>query len=194
MKFPLMRFLSILLVIAATSLACNFPAGLPGQEPQLPPTAQPMSPEEMQRLEEQMRATLEAGASGEVTVTITQEQLNAYIASEVASQPEPWITDPSVVLTEGQVEVYGKIAQSGISANTKIVMKPRIDADGSPKLDVESINLGSIPVPDALNERINSLVDDSLRDYLAQNSNQFRVNNITITEGHMTVSGVRQQP
>lgn len=191
MKFPLMRILPILLVLAAASLACNLPAGLPGQEPQLPPTAQPMSPEELQSLEEQLRATLAAGTTGEITVTITQQQLNAYIASEVASQPEPWITDPSVIFTAGQVEVYGKIAQSGISANTKIVLEPRIDADGSPKLDIVSINLGSLPAPDAINERVSTLVDNTLRDYLAQSSNPIKVTNIVITEGQMTVSGVR---
>lgn len=194
MKFPLTRILPIILVLAAASLACNLPAGLPGQGSDLPPTAQPMSPEELQQLEEQMKATLAAGANGEVTVTITQQQLNAYIASEIASQPEPWITDPSVVLTNGQVEVYGKIAQAGISANTAIVLKPRIDAEGSPKLDIVSINLGSLPVPDSFTERISSLVDNTLSNYLAQGSNQFRVSNITITEGQMTVSGARQQP
>jgi uncharacterized protein YpmS len=194
MKFPLLRILPIILVLAAASLACNLPAGLPAQGPELPPTAQPMSPEELQQLEEQLKATLAAGANGEVTVTIAQQQLNAYITSEIASQPEPWITEPSVVLTNGQVEVYGKIAQGGISANTAIVLKPRIDAEGNPKLDIVSINLGSLPVPDSFTERISSLVDNTLSNYLAQTSNQFKVSSIVITEGQMTVSGVRQQP
>jgi uncharacterized protein YpmS len=194
MKFPLLRILPIILVLAAASLACNLPAGLPAQGPELPPTAQPMSPEELQQLEEQMKATLAAGSNGEVTVTITQQQLNAYIASEIASQPEPWITEPSVALTNGQVEVYGKIAQGGISANTAIVLKPRIDAEGSPKLDIVSINLGSLPVPDSFTERISSLIDNTLSNYLAQTSNQFKVSSIVITEGQMTVSGMRQQP
>jgi uncharacterized protein YpmS len=194
MKFPLLRILPIILVLAAASLACNLPAGLPAQGPELPPTAQPMSPEELQQLEEQLKATLAAGANGEVTVTIAQQQLNAYITSEIASQPEPWITEPSVVLTNGQVEVYGKIAQGGISANAAIVLKPRIDAEGNPKLDIVSINLGSLPVPDSFTERISSLVDNTLSNYLAQTSNQFKVSSIVITEGQMTVSGVRQQP
>jgi uncharacterized protein YpmS len=194
MKFPLLRILPIILVLAAASLACNLPAGLPAQGPELPPTAQPMSPEELQQLEEQLKATLAAGANGEVTVTIAQQQLNAYITSEIASQPQPWITEPSVVLTNGQVEVYGKIAQGGISANAAIVLKPRIDAEGNPKLDIVSINLGSLPVPDSFTERISSLVDNTLSNYLAQTSNQFKVSSIVITEGQMTVSGVRQQP
>jgi len=194
MKFPLLRILPIILVLAAASLACNLPPGLPAQGPELPPTAQPMSPEELQQLEEQLKATLAAGANGEVTVTIAQQQLNAYITSEIASQPEPWITEPSVVLTNGQVEVYGKIAQGGISANAAIVLKPRIDAEGNPKLDIVSINLGSLPVPDSFTERISSLVDNTLSNNLAQTSNQFKVSSILITEGQMTVSGVRQQP
>jgi uncharacterized protein YpmS len=194
MKLPLTRFLLILLVLAAASLACNLPAGFPSQEPTLPPTVPPLNPEQQQQLQDQLKATLEGTTNGEVTVTITQQQLNAYISAEAASQEEPWITDPSVVLTNGQVEVYGKIAQGGISANTKIVMKPRIDAEGTPKLDVVSITLGSLPVPDALSQRISSLVDNTLSDYLAQGGDQFKVNDITITEGQMTVSGVRKQP
>jgi len=192
MKKSLTRYILILMVLVSASLACNLPAKSITKEPALPPTAQPLSPEEMQLLEEQLKATLQSATTGDVTVTITQEQLNAYISAEIASQPEQWITDPSVVLTNEQIEVYGKIAQSGISANAKLVLKPHIDSNGNPKLDIVSISLGALPMPDSFSQRIESVIDNTLSDYLAQSSGRFKVNSITITEGQMTVSGVRQ--
>jgi uncharacterized protein YpmS len=187
MKKLHIRLLLVFLVLVVSSIACSIPSG----QSTLPPTQRPLSTEDIQKLEDQIKATLESpDPAGDVNITITQDQLNGIITSEMAQQADPVITSPSVVLTNGQMEVYGKVTQSGFSANLKTVLQPRVEADGTPKLDVVSINLGGIPVPDALKDRIGTFANDSLANYL--NSNQFKVKAITIDEGQMTVAGTSQ--
>jgi uncharacterized protein YpmS len=189
MKNPHMRIILVLTILVAAALACNFP----GSSSNLPPTAQPMSTAEMQNLEQQIQATLSnPNANGEVTVTLTQDQLNGIIAAEMAQQPDQTLTDPSVVLTNGQMEVYGKVTQNGVSANLKVVMQPGVDASGTPKMNIVSINLGGLPVPDVLKSRVETMANDALSNYIQTNSGSFKVKSIAITEGKMTVTGTRQ--
>jgi hypothetical protein len=186
-KVPHIRILLVLLVLVSASLACN----LPGSRFSRPPTAAPFSTQEVQQFEDQMEATLSnLDASGPVTLTVTQEQINAYMVARLAEQEEPIFTDPVVVLTAGQIEIYGKVAQSGLSIPAKMVLEPRVD-NGSPRLDLVSFDLGGLPVPEPLKERASNMIDDALVEYLAQTNNVFQVNDITISEGQMTISGER---
>jgi hypothetical protein len=188
---PLMRLLLVLTILTAAGLACNFPGGASN----LPPTAQPMSTEEVQNLENQIQATLQSpDASGEVTITLSQDQVNSIIAGQMAQQSEQVITDPSVKLTGGHLEVYGKVNQNGISANLQVVMQPQVDASGNPHLNIVSMNLGGMPVPDVLKNRIAASADDAISSYLFSNQNNMKVKSIDITEGQMTITGTPQQP
>lgn len=190
MKIPLRRYLLILSVLVVVSMACNLPAA----GVSTPPPAPTMSAEEILQLEEQLRATLaNSQESSAVSITVTEQQLNTFVASEVAAMTDSPITNPQVVLVNGQIEVYGVVNQSGITANSKTVLQPRIDAEGNPKLDVVSINIGPFPVPDTFKDQVEAMVDDTLSNYLMAQSDRFRVTDIQVAEGRMTVSGTRIQ-
>lgn len=190
MKKTFTPLLLLLAVFVGISLACNLPGS---SSANLPPTAQPMSTQEMQGLQEEILATLQnPAANGDVVITLTQAQVNAIITSEMAKQPDKLITDPSVVLTEGNMEIYGKVTQSGISANLKVVLQPSVSADGSAKMNVSSISLGGIPVPDVLKNRINEAADNALSSYLSNNQTGLRAKSIVISAGQMTITGTRQ--
>ncbi len=189
MKNTRMRFTLILIVLFAASLACN----LPGSASNLPPTAQPMSTQQVQNLENQVQQTLEnPNAAGEVSITLTQDQLNSIITGEIQQQPDLGISDPSVILTGGHMEVYGKVTRSNISADLKVVLQPQIDANGNPRLNITSMDLGGLPVPDVLKNRVNTVADDALASYLGSSSSSIKAKSITIGEGQMTITGTRQ--
>ncbi len=193
MKIPQMRLILVILVLVGASLACNFPGS--AAQPTLPPTAQPMTNQQIQDLTNQLQSTLTSpNASGEVTVTLTQQQLNGIISNQVAQQSDQVISDPSVILTNGQMEVYGKVSQNNVSANLKLVLQPAVDASGNPKLNIVSINLAGLPVPDALKSRLETSVDNALSNALESNQNKFTVKSITITEGQMVIIGTPQRP
>jgi hypothetical protein len=185
------RLFAVLLMLIGATLACNLPSI---STPSLPPTARPIPTEELQTLEEQIQATLASpDANGEVSLTLTQAQLNAIITAEVAKQPNQTITDPSVVLKTGQMEVYGKVTQSGISTNAKIVLRPAVDANGDARLNVASIDLGGIPIPDVLKSQVESSADTAINNSLGGSATGLRAKNITINEGQMTLTGIVQR-
>jgi uncharacterized protein YpmS len=189
-KIPLRRLLVILSVLVGASIACNLPA----RGATTPPPSPTLSPEEIRQLEEQLRATLENPQEpAAVTITVTEQQLTSFVASEVASMDNPPLTNPQVVLVNGQIEIYGVVNQAGISANAKTVLQPRIDAEGNPKLDVVSINIGPFPVPDSFKNQVEEMVDDTLSNYLMAQSDRFQVTDIQVSDGRMAVSGMRLQ-
>jgi uncharacterized protein YpmS len=153
-----------------------------------------MTTEELQQFEEEVAATLaNPDPSGEVSITITDQQMNAYLANNMDSaQTDPSIQDPQAHFTDGKVEIYGKVSQSSITVDAKFVLVPEIDAEGRPDLRVESINLGPLPVPDTMVQQVDERVDGLLDDYLSSVDENFTVKDITVTEGKMTVTGVRQ--
>ncbi len=186
------RILGVLLVLVFLSLACNFPMSA---APTRPPTPVPMTTEEVQQFEEQVAATFENPApSGEVSITITDQQINAYLTDRLSSLSDPDFTieEPQAHFTDGKVEVYGKVTRSSIKVDTKIVMTAQVSAEGRTVLTVESINLGPLPVPDTLVEKVNQNVNNLLDEYLSSVDASFTVKTIAITEGQMTITGVRE--
>lgn len=177
-----------LLVLLIASLACN----LPGSKGTYLPTALPMSEAEAGQLEESMKATL-ANPGSEVTLTITQQQINAYMISQLVTQNMQLISDPVIVLTNNQIELYGKITQSGLAVTTKMVFQPRVGANGDPKLNLISIDLGGLPAPDSLKNQVETMIDDTLANYLQTGTTRFNVTSITIGEGQMVITGTPQQ-
>jgi hypothetical protein len=188
MTFSRLRYLLVLVVFVAVTLACNFPAD--GLSPS--PSPQPVREEEIEELDDQVQETLE-NANGEVTITFTESQLTAYVAANLANQ-EMQFRDPQVRLRPGQMEVYGTITQSGINANTRIILVPRIDETGQPKLDVVSIDVGPFPAPQAIRDRVSVLVDQAMQEAIATTAGEFEVTNVEVVEGQMFVTGNLHQP
>jgi uncharacterized protein YpmS len=189
MRFPFARLILVLVVLLAASLACN----LPKSGSSRPPTAEPMSDQELQQLQERLQKTLE-NSSGEVTLTLTEQQLNAMISAKMAGQKDQIISEPAVKLTQGNMEVYGKLTQAGITLNLTVILKPVIDASGNPKMDIVDIKMGGLPVPDEIKNQVGNLVDQAFQEYMSNQNQGFKASKITIDEGKMTVTGTIQRP
>ena len=189
-KTARMRLLIVLAILMSTTLACNLPS-LSG--PSIPPTPQPVSTEALPGLEQQIQETLASpDVNGNVSLTLTQPQINAILISQLAQQPDQVISNPSVVLTTGGMEVYGKVSQSGFSTNVKIILQPAVDANGEAKLNVTSIDLGGIPIPDVLKNQIESTADNALKNASIGSTAGLKLTNIRIEAGEMTLTGTRQ--
>lgn len=183
------RLIIVLCMLMGAALACNLPAS---NQATPPPTIPAMNSQDALTLQQQIEATLSSpNANGEVTLTLSQAQLNALIASQISQQKKPVFTDSSVVLSAGQMEVYGKVNQSGIAANVKIVLQPAVDAAGEAHLNVVSIDLGGIPLPDVLKSQIESTADDALNSSPVGSGAGLKARSIVISEGQITLTGTR---
>ena len=176
-------------ILALSSLACSISLGgpkIPTAEPTLPPvpTAIPQG---------QVQTSIPEGLKGAAfTLELTQDQLTNYLREQLNSQSDPVLKDPQVVLKDNQAEIYG-YAQFGIfSGNVKVVATVSIDDQGQPKIKIISADLGSIPIPAPMLDVISSLLEDTLVANLESSTSGFRLEEIQITDGLMTVKGQLQ--
>ena len=174
------------LILALASLACSIFIG----GPQYPSTPVPVSTVAVQSLQDQVNQAIAAGAaSGTVTINITEGQITSYLADQVQSQPNPVITDPEVFLRDGQMTVFSKIQQGLFVANASVTMTVGVDENGQPQILITHQDFGPIPAPDGLNQAISSFVQQAFTGSLGPVATGFRLENISIADGVMTVTG-----
>jgi len=178
--------LAILLLV---TLACGLPQSASSIRP---PTLQPPSADEMQQAQDNLIATLQSpDEQGDITLTITEGEINAKIAEQMGNQPADLpIKNPQVHLANGQVEIYGEVSQSGFKVDAKLVVVPTVNADGQPELTVQSATLGSLPVPEVLLKQMNAQISEQLAQaLLGAGSDKIHIKTIVVTEGLVTLTG-----
>ncbi|NJC98529.1 MAG: hypothetical protein C3F07_10230 [Anaerolineales bacterium] len=187
---PLSLFL---LTLVLASLACTVFVGGPDYSDRTPI---PVSAEAAESLKEEIRRAFEAGAStGEVTIQITEPQITSVLALRLQSDQnlqqdsKPLITDPQVYLRDGQMQIFGKTQQGMFTANIGIVVTVGIDETGKPKIEVSSADFGPFPTPDGIKEAISAMIEEAYTGSLGPVATGLRIQNITIADGIMTVTG-----
>jgi len=175
---------ALALVLAA--LACNFP----GQEIQSQATPIPVTTEAVEELEHQLAtAAVTAAQGGPVTVSITEQQLTSLIALELQKQPDTPIHDVQVLLRDGLVQVLGKIQQSGLSLDLVMKLDVQVDNQGDIQYRIVSANLGPVPLPQNTLDQLTQQLDASFGDRLREQTANMYVENVTIADGSMVITG-----
>ncbi len=183
-KHSLQFFILNLMLV---SMACNIFIG----GPDYPTQTVPVSTNEVQTMQTQIADAFIAGAeSGVVTLKITESQLTSLIAEKMLAQESPPFTDPQVVLRDGQLKLYGKMAQGSFTANMLITTNVGIDpASGAPKVEIASADFGPFPAPEGLNAAVSAVVAEAFTGSIGPVALGFRLELITIADGVMTMIG-----
>jgi hypothetical protein len=176
-------FITLLLA----SLACSIFVG----GPDYPAQTISFSPDEVQTMHAQIdQAFADGAATGVVTLQITESQITAYITQKMQEQTNPPFTEPQVMLRDGQMKLYGKVASGMFNANILITMNVGIDeTSGLPKIEIKTADFGPIPAPEGLNTAISAVIDEAFTGSLGPVATGFRLETITIADGVMTLSG-----
>jgi len=189
-KYTLPFFLFTLLL---TSLACTLFVGGPDYSG-LP--AVPVSTEYVQSIQDEVQRAFQEGAqTGTITLNLTEEQVTSYMASRLQDDPrlqrdgQPLITDPQVYLRDGQMKIYGKTHQGVFTANIGIVINVGVDENGQPKIEIASADFGPLPAPEGLLDAVEAMVREAYVGSLGPVATGLRIENISIADGVMTVSG-----
>lgn len=174
------------IMLAASSLACSIFVGGPSYSE----TPIPVSTQAVQSLQTQIASALTAGAqTGNVTFQISETQLTSYLAEKLQAEADPLISDPQVLLRDGQMKVYGR-AQSGIlAANISLTAQMSVDQNGEPQITITQSDFGPLPAPAGLNEAASALVREAFTGALGPVALGFRLQSIDIANGTMTVTG-----
>ncbi len=181
-----LAFPVFLLVLAFASLACTLFVG----GPDYPADPVLVSPEAAQSLRDQVKQAIESGVLGEpVTFQFNESQLTSLLAARLAQDGNTFLTEPKVLLRDGQVQVYGKFKQGVFTANGAVILSAGVDPQGQPKIEVISADFGPLPAPHALNSLVSSFISEAYTGALGPAATGFRLENITITNGIMSLTG-----
>jgi hypothetical protein len=174
------------LVLMFALFACTLNIG----GPEYPEIRIPISTEAVTSMQESIAQAVANGAiSGEVTLTITEEQLTSYLTFKLATQSKPFITDPQVTLRDGQIQIYGT-AQSGyFEATVRIVFSPSADAEGKLVIELTEADFGPLPVPAGLKDAITAIISEAYTGALGPIATGFRLESIEIVDGIMSLTG-----
>ena len=189
-KYALPIFLLTLLL---TSLACTVFVGGPDYSG-LP--AVPTSTDALQSMQDEvLRAFTEGAQTGTVTLNFTEQQITSYVAAKLQNDTrlqqngQPLITEPQVYLRDGQMQIYGKTKQGMFAANIGVIVSVGVDENGQPKIDVVSADFGPLPAPKGLTETISAMIREAYTGSLGPVATGLRIENISIANGIMTISG-----
>ena len=187
---PIQLFL-VTLVLA--SLACTVFVGGPEYSDRAPIA---VSNEAAESLKEEIERAFEAGVtSGEVTINITETQITSVLALRLQTDPnmqqdqKPLITDPQVYLRDGQMQIFGKTRQGMFAANIGVIVSVGVDENGKPKIEIVSADFGPLPAPEGINNAISAMIQEAYTGSVGPAATGFRIQNITIANGLMTITG-----
>jgi len=184
-------FRSILLisVLISTSIACSIPLrGMVPAETESPAVAHlPLTFEEF--IDEKGQINPDTGT---ITVILTQDDLTAYLNSYLASQSEMNFQDPKIILSKDRMDVYGNLQESILSANIKISLNAVVNESGEIDINIMEADFGPIPFPENLLDTFVSRIKESLTNSISTVSNGAKINQISINDGSMTITGSYQ--
>lgn len=180
------RALFTLSALAYASLACSIFLG----GPSYPDPAVPISTEAAVGLESAFQHALESGAqTGTLSVELTESELTSYLQSKLAEQVDPPITQPQVTLRDGALQIFG-IARTGIFvANVSLTAQFSVDQNGQPQINVTRAEYGPFPAPSELTDALGALLRETLTGTFGPAALGFRLENITIADGKLTLTG-----
>jgi hypothetical protein len=141
----------------------------------------PVSTQEAEALVSTLANGIVPDQDGHFVLVITEEELTSYAALKMAES----IIDPQILLTDGQIHLYGTMV-SPIEAPVTAVAT--IEMDGSdPRVVVESVSIEGFPVPETFVQAFAQQIDDFIT--AAQRYGGAKISELEIREGEIVVKG-----
>ncbi len=168
------------------SLACSIFVG----GPDYPETPVSFSMDSLTSLNQQFEQSMAISEqTGSLTLQINESQLTSYLILKLQTMENPPLSEPQVLLRDGQMQIYGKVTQGVFVANTAIIINVGIDEAGLPKIEVASAEVGPFPAPDGVRSAITDLISEAYTGTLGPVATGFRLENVSIADGNMTLTG-----
>lgn len=137
-----------------------------------------------------VRVALTAGAqTGSMTVQLSQEQLTGYIKQSLEATGNSWMTDPRVLLRDGQMMWFATAHNGILAANVSMTIDVSVGADGKPEVAITQADFGPIPAPQGLNDAVSAIVQEAFTGFLGPAATGFRLEAVTISDGSLTLRG-----
>lgn len=183
------HFLTIFLMLILAALACEAGANPPTLPTGLPsiPTLDPNLSDNFE--EQWQKSIVEAVATGNFSVTITEGQLTDFLNRKNAENPDSALSNIQVFLRDGQIQIYSVTAGDTNSTSLQIIGTMSVTAEGKLQITIISAQLGNFPVPDSLLSSVSQSINDALSGQGTTGADQLQLQSVVIAEGYLTITG-----
>jgi hypothetical protein len=174
---------SLSLLLAFTILACTTAgsATLPGNPVDISPAA-------AQRVEAELVKALRENPNNQFILRFTDEEITSYITYSLEETAAPPITDPQIRFTKGKVYVAGKLTNvNPMQVEALIVAVPRV-IDEQLVIEIESVYLGPLPVPDSLLDTLSETIDKALEEAQVE----LKITQVEVFEDEIVIAGEKR--
>lgn len=181
----LLIFIAVPVVI---SIACNFP-GI-SQRALEEVGAIPVPSESAQNLNDNIQSVVEDIQNGEpFQLIVTESQLTSLANYELQSYQEYQIQNVQIYLRDGRVRITGDVEQNNINLPVTIVLKLSVDGSGKPDSEIVSASIGPFQIPESFLDQLTSMMDSILVTQILPANQNVVIEQITINDGQMFISG-----
>lgn len=125
------------------------------------------------------------------STTLSEMQATSWLAMEMKNNPDLPLSDVQVYLRDGKIQIWGMVSGSKNSTAALIVGNLEIDANKNPKIEIESIQIGTQNIPDMLVSQTETWLNQMLTEQINQHVPGLEIMNININSGLITISGMR---
>ncbi|NPV76898.1 MAG: hypothetical protein HPY59_11055 [Anaerolineae bacterium] len=188
MKYTHKHLLIVCLVGILVSISCQISAGGP-----TPARTVSVSTQAVSELEEALGQVLDnPDPSGAITITLTEAQLTFLLEQQLSQLPEPLLQNPQILLQNERAEIFGVVQMNSITANTRLVLQVGVDQNGKLTATLISIDIGPLPAPQSLVEKISEVIDSTMQGSVSAMTSGLKIESVAIADGLMTITGTRQ--
>ena len=129
-------------------------------------------------------------AGTQVTVTLTQEEVNSKVNAQMSTVTLPdglTVSDVNVNLKDGQILLSADMKYSIFSGHAGMTATVQI-VDGQPTVVVTNVDMGSLPIPQSVQDKLTGLISGA--NLFQESTAAFITQNVQIADGEIIISGI----
>ncbi|MBI3161123.1 MAG: hypothetical protein HYZ23_01370 [Chloroflexi bacterium] len=125
------------------------------------------------------------------TVTLSEQEVTSWLALEMKNSPDLPLREIQVYLRDGAIQIWGVVEGSADSTSTLATGTIHVDTNGQPSFELESLQVGRQMIPDFLLSQAETWLNQLLAEQINQQMSGLQVMNVNISNGLITISGMR---
>jgi hypothetical protein len=120
-------------------------------------------------------------------VIFTEAQLTAYFQSRLDADPSFPLSQPSVLLRDGSISVFGQYKTEYVSASVLVELQPAIHEDGTVEWKVVDGQFGPSHIPAGMLSAISGMIHQALTSPTGVIATGFQVKEVLIGNGQIAI-------
>ncbi len=142
--------------------------------------------QKLDALKGQIKAAVDAGEKKQVSLVITEKEINSKLVQMLAEGELPSLKRVLINFGDGYFLTYAVVDTPGIDAKTGSMGRVEI-IEGEPKVVIDEFNLGKLPLPKSVNSRVEQLLNIMVNLQLPDVS--LDITGVEIKNHQLTVTG-----